>query len=525
MWRLLLLTMLLGLLRPPALPADSLVLLFTNDVHGRLEPRDLLGEAQAGGAPALAEILAEERAALAPDQDLLLVDSGDFLLGSLRDLAHRGAPAIQVMNQLGYQAAALGNHEFDLGWGTLRLRARQADFPLLAANLSRGSRRHPPRGIQPSCLLVLPRTGRRVGLVGLTPAEGEQGPTRSRNPGLTSGPLAPALRRELDRLKGQGAELIVVLSHQGLPGDLDLVREAGEGVDVLVGGHYPSNRVDRRHRGTRILQTLPEGAEVGRLQIPFGPKGPDLRRSRVRWLPWASRRAPRNALNELLESFATPRRALGENPSRWSFRETCGWVLDSMLEGARSRGLEPDMALINRGALRASLPRGPITPRALFRIAPYENHLVHLELSGRRLERFLREVEEGSGRGRVLWRGKLPTRGGRVSLVLNDYLAAGGDDFELFRRARNPQVLPDTVQDCLRLSLQNRARPLAPPEPLPPWMLRRGRPPSSEEATPGGGGSARGPEAPGPGPQAPEAPAGSLTPESPGEAPPERSSP
>lgn len=455
--------------------ASELVLLFTNDVHGRLEPRSRLGGAQVGGAPALYSLVAEERAKLRDDQDLVLVDSGDFLLGSLRDLHHRGAPSIRMMNLLGYQAAALGNHEFDLGWGTLRLRAREAEFPFLSANLSRPGLPGFPRTIRPSVLKTLPRSGRRLGLVGLT-AEGDLTVhPRSRNPGLQLGSPQEALQRELDRLQGQGAELVVVLSHLGVDADRELVRNSGDRALVVIGGHYPATRVDLHLRQTRLLQALPEGAEVGRLTIPWGATGPEMERSQVTWLPWASRPTGATPVDEILRDFPEPDHSLAENPTRWSFRQTCAWVLEAMRSRSRVLGQEPDLVLINRGALRASLPRGQVSPRSLFRIAPFENHLVFLELPAKRLEKLLEGLEaEGDG-GRLLWIGEIPERPrrGRVRVLVNDFLAAGGDGFDLFPEGKNQEVLPDTVQDCLRLALAEDGQALAPPPALPDWMLRR----------------------------------------------------
>jgi 2',3'-cyclic-nucleotide 2'-phosphodiesterase (5'-nucleotidase family) len=382
-----------------------------------------------------------------------------------------------MMNQLGYGAASLGNHEFDMGWGTLRLRAREATFPILSANLKRTGQSGSPAGVLPSTLLILARSHLRVGVVGITMAKSVATHSTSRNPGLHFGPVGPALERELHRLRGQGAKLIVVLSHQGLPADRKMLDAVSPGVDILVGGHYPSTRVQEHHQGALLLQARPEGLEVGRLRIPLKDDEPQLAEAVLDWLPWATRKTGENPLTRLLSRFPSPQGVLATNPSRWSFRQTCAWVLDAMLDRAHAQGLQPDLALINRGALRASLPRGEITPRNLFRIAPFDNHLVHLQLSGRQLARLLKSAGSGNRRGTLLWRGtssKPLQRKRRVSLLVTDFLAAGGDSFQEFLQAPRHQILPYTVRDCLRKALE---RKLEAPTPLPISMLRRGRTP------------------------------------------------
>src|SRR5262245_3726089 len=124
---------------PPA--ARVLTVIGTADLHGYLD-----GDGGAGGAALLGGYLAVLRRA----RPVVLVDAGDLFQGTLVSNLAEGAPVVRAMNALGYQAAALGNHEFDYGpvgeasvplkpnddpRGALKARAREAQFPLLAANV------------------------------------------------------------------------------------------------------------------------------------------------------------------------------------------------------------------------------------------------------------------------------------------------------------------------------------------------------------------------------------------------------
>lgn len=453
----------------------SLVVLFTNDVHGRLAPRNLVGDKLSGGAPALLEIVEAERARLGEDQDLVLLDSGDFLFGSFRASRYRGLPAIRMLNEIGYTAVGLGNHEFDLGRGTLRLRAHEARFPFLCANVYRAGSRLPLEGVRPSRLMELPRTGLRLGLVGVTLGRAVPTGPGSRNPGLTFGDAGAALRHERERLAGQGAQLVIVLSHQGIDADLEMLEGSGPAPEVLIGGHFPSGQVDQRRGRTLLLQARPEGFEVGRVEIPLEDGRPVLERARVGWLPWVQRPVGENRLTAILREFPEPRDQLATSARRWSLGETAGWVLDSMLESARAGGQEVAVAAINRGAIRASMPMGDITPRTLHRIAPFDNHLVRIELSGRSLRDLLVEAAGSAGNAALLWRGPpLATlaRRARVSLVLNDYLAGGGDGHHSLTTLHGRQVLVETVREAMHDAIRRQGPQLTPPGALPEDQFR-----------------------------------------------------
>lgn len=429
--------------------AGEAVLVFTNDVHGRHTPRDLLGEERAGGAPALASALAELRADLGPEQELVLVDSGDFLFGEGRAAQLKGVPAIRLMNALGYAAVGLGTHEFDMGWGTLGARAREARFPFLAANVFRRDRVAPP-GVSPSQLVILEKAGLRLGFVGVTGRGGVATGPFSRNRGLRFGDGAEAVTREVDRLRGQGADLIVVLSHQGLQADEDMLGGCPcDRVDLVIGGHHPRDRVDSVYQGTRILQAASEGAEFGVVHLSRDAPATE---APVQWIPWATRAAPEGDLEEYLEPYQTPEPVLAEAPHRWTLEQTGRWVLSAMAAAARAQGFDPTVTLLNRGALRAALARGPITPGTLRRIAPFDNHMVGLEVSARRLSSVLAAGSQRTGRRGLLVLGEAPRRG-RVRVLMNDYLAEGGDGYEVLGRIRRRKVLANTVRDAMRRSL------------------------------------------------------------------------
>ena len=126
-----------------------IVIMHTNDLHGALLPK--------AGVGGIAEIAAIIKAAT-PD---LILDAGDISTGTLLADEFKGEATIQAMNKIGYTAGTIGNHEFDYGQDALRLRLREAKFPILSANLTT-----PLSGIKK--YIIVSEKGLRFGLVGLT---------------------------------------------------------------------------------------------------------------------------------------------------------------------------------------------------------------------------------------------------------------------------------------------------------------------------------------------------------------------
>jgi len=219
---------------PQAAPAAPirLTLVGTNDFHGWLMPHDtpLSGGlvVRQGGAAVFASYVARLRAD--NPGGVLLLDAGDLFQGTLASNLTEGASVVDVYNQLGYAAAALGNHEFDYGaegprvvpagpaespFGALTARIRQARFPLLTVNVREAASGQRPAWLGNDGTLLVTLQGVKVGVVGLTT------PTTPRisNPALVSSlrfdDMGPATLEAATRLRAQGAEVVVGIAHAG----------------------------------------------------------------------------------------------------------------------------------------------------------------------------------------------------------------------------------------------------------------------------------------------------------------------
>lgn len=233
----------------------SLRILATTDMHMHVLPYNYLTDRPCNrvGLARTASQIALRRAE-APNS--LLLDNGDFLQGSpLGDFVagldgsapRQPHPAIAAMNALRYDAATLGNHDFNFGLPFLRRALAQAEFPFVAANL------HMRRGpeLRPYVILTrdfLDRAGRpvslRIGIAGFLPPQTAEW-DRDLAAHIACGDIVESARAILPRMRAEGAELVIALAHSGIGPARHSPRmehaatalAALEGIDVVIAGH------------------------------------------------------------------------------------------------------------------------------------------------------------------------------------------------------------------------------------------------------------------------------------------------
>lgn len=251
---------------PPAAGADvsqrfHLRLLATSDVHGAILPFDYASgrDIAAYGLARTASLIA--RARHEARGGCLLVDNGDFLQGTplsdLHDIAGEDGrhPVIAAMNRLQYDAATLGNHEFNFGLPALRAALEQAAFPVICANalVRRGASVAEDTTLLPPSVLIerelCDRTGARhrlrIGLLGLLPPQIMAWDRFHLGREICARDMMETAAARVPMLRAEGADLVVLLAHTGLetgaPGAeaenaaLSLARLPG--VDAIVAGH------------------------------------------------------------------------------------------------------------------------------------------------------------------------------------------------------------------------------------------------------------------------------------------------
>lgn len=253
-------------------PQDHLTILHTNDTHSQVEPK----ANNQGGYARRMGLIAEERKA---DKNLLLVDAGDFCQGTPFFNFYHGRVELDAMNRMRYDAATLGNHEFDNGLDTLAAVLKTARFPIVSANYDFTGT--PLENIVKPYTIVR-KGGLKIGIFGL--GCNPKGIISDKNfkPAKYLEPYSVA-QKIADTLRAEKCDIVVCLSHMGTYGkapedvcDVNLAKQT-RGIDVIIGGHthklYDNLRVPNLDGDSiPLCQMGRSGVYLGKIMINLSSK-------------------------------------------------------------------------------------------------------------------------------------------------------------------------------------------------------------------------------------------------------------
>lgn len=253
-----------------------LTILHTNDVHSRIEPfpQDGSRNAGMGGVAARAAIIKQIRAEA---EHVLLLDAGDIFQGTPYFNIYKGEPEIKAMSLMGYDAATMGNHDFDAGLENFATQLNHANFPIIVCNYDFTNT---PMEGKSSPYKIINKGNIKVGIIGV----GIEGkgliPDNLFGNTVYKNPIECANKTAAD-LKKQGCEFIICLSHLGDKyaddklSDEILAKECFD-IDLIIGGHThrfftePRKYTNRRGLTTLVNQVGWGGIQLGRLDYNFG---------------------------------------------------------------------------------------------------------------------------------------------------------------------------------------------------------------------------------------------------------------
>ena len=467
----------------------KLTVLHTNDHHGRFWPNSDGEYGLAARKTLIDKVRAEVKAA---GGEVLLLDGGDVNTGVPESDLQDAEPDFKGMNLLGYDASAIGNHEFDKPLAVLDKQIKWSKFPLLAANIynkTTGQRMFEP-------YRVFERGGYKIAVMGLTTDDTSKmvlpvnvANVEFRKPADEAAKLVPELRSQ--------ADMVIAATHMGhytdgksgvnAPGDVEMAR-AVKGLDLIVGGHSQNpvcmlaenKRNDAyvpgqpcapdKQNGTWIVQAHEWGKYVGRADFMIDGSGkvelvkyqllPVNLKQRVSGQPpklYGDAIAEDAGLREFLKPFQDNGAARLTVP----VGETVG-VFDGdrvrvraqptnlgvMIARSMMDRTAADLAIMNAGGVRDSLPEGKVTYRDVLKVQPFGNQISLIRLSGAELVKYLEAVAKmtpGSGafpqtvgvqmviEGGVLKEAKVQGRAieaqREYKLAINNFTAGGGDGY------------------------------------------------------------------------------------------------
>ncbi len=399
---------------PPALRAQGipvdLVVAATSDVHGRLRAWDYFADSAetTRGLARLATAVDSLRAAN-PGR-VILLDGGDLLQGNPMTFVasrtlRRPHPVIAAMNAMQYDAAAVGNHEFNYGLPLLEQAVSEARFPFLAANARRpgGARAFP-------AFTIIERAGVKVGIVGATNPGAAVWDRANLQGKLATSDIIPAVRIAVDSVRAAGAELVVAVLHAGLSGPSSydatgigeenvaaaVAREV-PGIDLIVFGHSHREVADTTINGVMLMQPRQWAGSLAVATVRLQNRGAswsviEKHGELVRARGHDESPVVVHAVADAHEAArAHSQRTLGTTATTWrsdSSRTHDTPLLDFVLDVER-RTFNADLASASAFDLGASLGPDKITVAQLARLYPYENTLQLVKISGATLRAYL----------------------------------------------------------------------------------------------------------------------------------------
>ena len=458
----------------PAAPLEVQILAI-NDFHGHLEPPRLSIDTGTPEAPVrvpaggVAHLATAAKMLRADHPHSVTLSAGDMVGGSpFVSALFLDEPTIEAMEEVGVEYNAVGNHEFDKGWGELvrmqrggceKYTTRQpcklepfdgADFRFLAANV-----------ITPQGGTLFPGTAIKdfgpvqIGIIGMTTTETRTLVTPTGIAGLTFADEAATANAAVPALKAAGADAIVLLIHQGastkgrfgdkscpeLSGDiLPVIQRLDPAIDIVVSGHTHQSYVcelPRAGGGRPVLLTSAGryGTLISDIRLTFTPDGQLLSHradnvivqgegftsgtTSVAVVPGVPVYAPDPATQALLGRYfaaAEPEaaRVVGKLAAQVTKQETADrehtaglLVADAQLAAGRAQGAE--VAFMNTGGVRTDLvpsADGSVTYGQIFAMQPFGNSLVVKTVTGSQLKTLL-EQQFQADRPKML----MPSRG------------------------------------------------------------------------------------------------------------------
>uniref|UniRef100_A0A8C2J1W7 5'-nucleotidase n=1 Tax=Cyprinus carpio TaxID=7962 RepID=A0A8C2J1W7_CYPCA len=270
----------------------ELILLHTNDVHARVEETNK-DSGKCSKPPCFAGVarrFTKIKEVRSKEKNVLLLDAGDQFQGTVWFNFYKGAEAAHFMNKLGYDAMAIGNHEFDNGVdGLLKPFLQEVNCTVLSANIKADQTIAPRISGYYLPYKIFTVNSEKVGVVGYTSVET---PALSLpGPHLQFEDEVAALQSQVDKLITLGVNKIIALGHSGFKVDQNIAKKV-RGVDVVIGGHtntflytgtppstevpagpYPFMVQSDDGRQVPVVQAYAFGKYLGYLRVTFDSNG------------------------------------------------------------------------------------------------------------------------------------------------------------------------------------------------------------------------------------------------------------
>ncbi|WP_164931483.1 choice-of-anchor I family protein [Longirhabdus pacifica] len=440
----------------------KITILHTNDSHGRVEE----GKYDGMGFAKIATLV---EAYHMKNPNTLLLDAGDTLHGTSFATLEEGVSIVEVLNEVGYDGMAAGNHDFNYGYEQLLNIEKLLDFPILSANVRKedGSRLLTP-------YVIKEVDGVSLGIFGLSTPETHYKTHPNNVAGLTFTDPAAEAKLMVEELQAQNVDAIIAVTHLGTDASstdtsIKVAKEA-QGIDLIVDGH--SHTVDNldTEAGTLIVSAGEYTKNLGVVELQFDEENTLVTKTASRMTKEdAADVVPDPEVVAIIENIKAEQELIlnevigtsavtldGEREQVRNGETNLG----NLATDAMIRVSGADVAITNGGGIRASIPAGDITKGNIITVFPFGNYVVTKQVTGEHMKAALEngvtdypelkgafphvsgmtfEIDPSQPAGdrvsKVMINGEALDMSKNYVLATNDFMAAGGDEYTMFAEA------------------------------------------------------------------------------------------
>jgi 5'-nucleotidase len=371
----------------------TITILHTNDIHAsfipqvaawvRSDPKPLIG-----GFNELQYIVDSIRHAI---PNTLLLDAGDVMTGNpITEYQYHGADGgalFEMMNQVGYEAWTVGNHDFDISVANLNTLAHIANFPTVSANIQDLAGNYP---VNNKPFIIIHKNGLRIGIVGLMSGDFYNLVNHKSGESIKLLPPIQTMQSFVTELRPK-TDLIIALTHEGVQDDSVLAMNV-QGLDVIVGGHSHTRlKTPKYVNNVIIVQTGSNCENLGELTLTVDNHKVVSYDGKL--LPlWYRADRPKTKLSHFIDSLQTYiqhdyAEVIGTLKTDWtrgSGRGESG--VGNYITDAQREAVGADVGFMNSHGIRADKSAGQFTKQDLFEVLPFRNLLATFEISGKQLK-------------------------------------------------------------------------------------------------------------------------------------------
>lgn len=495
--------------------SQHIIIIETSDFHGAFESRPAkeINNQITGGIEIISSHIKFLRE-IYPD-NLILLDAGDMMQGSIIANLSKGKAVIEFYNYLNYDAATIGNHEWDYGYdeitkdpqGTLKRRILSANFPFIVANIYYAESGKPFELTNLKPYTIIERKGIKIGVIGITTTSTPITTHPNNIKGLYFSDPIKEIKNYVSELKERKVNTIMVLSHTGgkcttsseCSGEIfDIARAfSSEEISVIFGGHL-HNPLTATINGIKIVQPGSYGKSYARVDLFFDEKDGRLIYEKTKTASPVYFTETISFNNELIN--LKPDKEISKTLAPYflsverikkdivctaseDIEITIGNTLplgqiitEAMLTYPK---ITADIAIYNTGGIRSGIKKGVVTYGKVYEIIPFDNTIVSMKLTGSQLKDIF-EMSASSGEIddllavngvtiyidykkdignriiKILKNGKEIKPNDKFTVLTNDFLYAGGDGFTTFKYGEEVTVTQTLIRDLFENYLKNK---------------------------------------------------------------------